>query len=201
MGPRVSDTTHRWSAAATRVKARRSPRLLSPLSLLAPWREAESSVLLHLWRINKTFQLCPSLRSKVLLRLQLSLKRLRDVWSGQSEGKTKTDTQTRLPTLSSIHLSIGRQDVHTHARAVNQWAQWCIVPMEPIHTIHSHYSPWKQESAFAHMWRWRCTRAAAALDNKLFQGQIADKNPFFHPAKKDQERGREERIEREREKL
>lgn len=24
-------------------------------------------------------------------------------------------------------------------------------------------------------------------DNKLFQGQIADKNPFFHPAKKDQE--------------
>lgn len=49
-----------------------------------------------------------------------------------------------------------------------------------------------------HMWCWRCTRTVAALDNKLFQGQIADKNPFFHPTKKDQEWGREKEQDREK---
>lgn len=52
--------------------------------------------------------------------------------------------------------------------------------------FHGHYSPWKQASALTHTWCWRCTRTVAALDNnKLFQGQIADKNPFFHSTKKD----------------
>lgn len=64
--------------------------------------------------------------------------------------------------------------------------------------FHGHYSPWKQTSAFAHTWRWRCSRTAAAWNNKLFQGQIADKNPFFHPTKKDQERGKETEQDRER---
>lgn len=63
--------------------------------------------------------------------------------------------------------------------------------------FHGHYSPWKQASVFAHTWCWHCTRTVAALDNKLFQGQITDKNPFFYPTKKDPEWGRVKERDKE----
>lgn len=78
---------------------------------------------------------------------------------------------------------------HKHA---NSTAQWRTVPGRPTHhTLPRPLLPMETERApLAHA----CDVDAVAVrrqrrlkDNKLFQGQIADKNPFFHPAKKDQE--------------
>lgn len=97
-------------------------------------------------------------------------------------------------------ININKRDyrsTHTYTHAVKTHTY----QSEPMSTVvycasranthfHGHYSPWKQASMFAHTWCWHCTRTVDALDNKLFQGQITDKNPFFYPTKKDQEWGR-----------
>jgi len=63
------------------------------------------------------------------------------------------------------------------------------------------------ESIRTRMWCWRRRCTVAALDNKLFRGQIAHTNPVFHPDEKKEKKYREwgrenERDgEREREKL
>lgn len=81
----------------------------------------------------------------------------------------------------------GHRAAHKHA---NSTAQWRTVPGRPTHhTLPRPLLPMETERApLAHA----CDVDAVAVrrrlkDNKLFQGQIADKNPFFHPAKKDQE--------------
>lgn len=90
-----------------------------------------------------------------------------------------------LPMRLRIYLSINTTEArcshahtHTHckpmstvvycANGANTHSPQPLLPMETRECVRTHVT-------------------LAALDNKLFQGQIADKNPFFHPAKKDQE--------------
>lgn len=95
--------------------------------------------------------------------------------------------------LPPDHASERRSGATTlHTSTQNKAAQWRTVPGRPTHhTLPRPLLPMETERApLAHA----CDVDAGAArrrrrlkDNKLFQGQIADKNPFFHPAKKDQE--------------
>lgn len=82
---------------------------------------------------------------------------------------------------------------HTHqSKPMNTVAYCC---QQSQHTLPRPLLPMETGVCVcAHVMLTSYPHTAAALNNKLFQGQIADKNPFFHPTKKDQERGWEKRA-------
>lgn len=91
--------------------------------------------------------------------------------------------------LNCIHTHI----INTHqSKPMNTVAYCC---QQSQHTLPRPLLPMETGVCVrAHVMLTSYPHTAAALNNKLFQGQIADKNPFFHPTKKDQERGWEKRA-------